>query len=242
MSAPYPPPGQPQWPGQQQRRPERPPPIEFRQEDPEPPRRNDALVWVLRIAGLVAIAVISGLVWAYIRSDDTKDAAPNDGTEDPVIEGKYDFTPLSQLRSPRLDSTCAEHSYGKAKEFFEDTECDQLTRSVFTTALPDGRSVYTSVVVVRMANEADAQELRELTDTNGTGNVKDLVNEGIVTIDGLDKLNGGGYKSTQGGSEVVIVESDFAPDVTERDDELALDDVSEDGLRLGDEIKSGNAG
>lgn len=241
MSAPYPP-GQPQWPGQQQRRPERPPPIEFRPEDPEPPRRNDALAWALRIAGLVAIAVISGLIWAYIRSEDTKDAAPNEGPDDTVIEGKYDFTVLAQLKQPRLDSTCAEHSYGKAKEFFEETECDQLTRSVFTTSLTDGRSVYTSVVVVRMANAEDAEKLRKLTDTNGTGNVKDLVNEGIVTLEGLDKLNGGGYKSTQTGVEVVIVESDFAPDVTERDDENALDDVSEDGLRLGEEIKSGSAG
>lgn len=242
MSAPYPPPGQPQWPGQQQRRPERPPPIEFRPEDPEPPRRNDPLVWALRIAGLVAIAVISGLVWAYIRSDDTTDAAPPDDSRNEKIEGKYDFTALAQLKQPRLDSTCAEHSYGRTQEFFEETECDQLTRSVFTTALPDGRSVYTSVVVVQMANEADAQELRELTDTNGTGNVKDLVNEGIVTLEGLDKLNGGGYKSTQTGAEVVIVEADFAPDVEERDDEMSLDDVSEDGLRLGEVIKNGNAG
>ena len=242
MSAPYPPPGQPQWPGQQQRRPERPPPIEFRPEDPEPPRRNDPLVWALRIAGLVAIAVISGLVWAYIRGDDTKDAAPNEGADDTVIEGKYDFTVLSQLKQPRLDSTCAEHSYGKTQEFFEETECDQLTRSVFTTSLEDGRSVYTSVVVVRMPSEQDAVALRELTDGDGTGNVKDLVNEGVVIIEGLEKLNGGGYKSTQIGAEVVIVESDFAPDVEDDDDEPALDTLCEDGLRLGEEIKNRSAG
>lgn len=242
MSAPYPPPGQPQWPGQQQRRPERPPPIEFRPEDPEPPRRNDPLVWALRIAGLVAIAVISGLIWAYIRSDDSTGAAPPVDQEKDVVEGKYDFTVLSQLNQPRLDSTCAEHSYGKTQEFFEETECDQLTRSVFTTALEDGRAVYTSVVVVKMASAEDAEALRKLTDTNNTGNVKDLVNEDIVTIEGLDKLNGGGYKSTQSGVEVVIVEADFAPDVEDREDENALDDVSEDGLRLGEVIKNGNAG
>lgn len=242
MSAPYPPPGQPQWPGHQQRRPERPPPIEFRPEDPEPPRRNDPLVWALRIAGLVAIAVISGLVWAYIRSDNSDDATANEGPDETVIEGKYDFTVLSQLKQPRLDSTCAEHSYGKTQEFFEETECEQLTRSVFTTSLEDGRSVYTSVVVVKMASAEDAEELRKLTDDDGTGNVKDLVNEGIVTIDGLDKLNGGGYKSTQVGVEVVIVEADFAPDVDESDDENALDTLCEDGLRLGEVIKSDSAG
>jgi hypothetical protein len=234
VSAPYPP-GQPQWPGQQ-RRPERPPPIEFRPGDPEPPNRNTALAWTLRIAGLVAIAVISGVVWAYIRGDDTKDATPEDRPEDTVVEGKYDFTVLAQLKSPRLDSTCAEHAYGKAKEFFEDTECDQLTRSVFTTTLEDGRAVYTSVVVVRMPTDQDAAALRTLTDGDGTGNVKDLLNEGIVRIEGLDKLNGGGYKSTQVGDEVVIVESDFAPDVTDRDEESTLDTLCEDGLRLGDEI------
>jgi hypothetical protein len=242
VSAPYPPSGQPQWPGQQQRRPERPPPIEFRPEDPEPPRRNDALVWALRIAGLVAIAVVSGLLWAYIRSDDTNPTTPPDDSANEQTEGRYDFTVLAQLNQPRLDSTCAEHSYGDTQEFFQETECDQLTRSVFTTSLEDGRSVYTSVVVVRMPTEQDAADLRELTDGDGTGNVKDLVNEGIVSIEGLDKLNGGGYKSTQLGAEVVIVEADFAPDVEERDDEDALDTLCEDGLRLGEVVKNDSAG
>lgn len=221
MSAPHPP-GQPHWP-------QRP-----------PPRRTSALEWTLRIAGLVAVAVVSGLVWAAVQSDPPS-SAPDDAPDE-VVEGTYDFTVLAQLRSPRLDSTCAEHSYGKTQEFFEETECDQLTRSVFTTSLKDGRAVYTSVAVVRMPTEEDAAALRKLTDDDGTGNVKDLLNEGIVTIEGLAKLNGGGYKSTQLGREVVIVESDFAPDVADREDENALDTLCEDGLRLGAEITEGAAG
>lgn len=243
VSAPYRP-GQPQWPDNRSQRPERPPPIQFRQEDPPPRPGNPALTWALRAAGLVAVAVISGLVWYYITNDAPPDTA-SDGGGDQQTEGVYDFAPHSKMPRAETQYTCPEHAYGDIKRFLDTTQCDRLTRQLFVTKVK-GRTVYTSVSVVTMASEADAGELRELANKDGSGNVSDVVRDGVVKIDGLDRLSGGeGYASNQNGREVIIVESDFAPrDQPDKENEKAdekaiLDPVCEDALRLGPQIAGG---
>lgn len=244
MSAPYPP-GQPQWPGNHPQRPDRPPPIQFRPEDPEPPR-NKALEWSLRIAGLVAVAVISGLVWWYIQNDEPPAASSNDGGSSSESEGQYKLDPHEDVPTPKVDSTCPEHAYEDIREFLQSTPCDRLTRALYVTEVPDGRTVYVSVSVVRMADEAAAGQLRDLTDNDGTGNINDLVREGVVTIDGLKSLSrNDGYASTHQGRDVVIVEADFDPKAAKgadkKKDENLLDEVCTDALRKASEI-SGDAG
>lgn len=243
VSAPYRP-GQPQWPDNRPQRPERPPPIQFRQEDPPPRPGNPALTWALRAAGLVAVAVISGLVWYYITNDAPSDTAGDDGGIQQT-EGVYDFAPHSKMPRAETQYTCPEHAYGDIQKFLQTTQCDRLTRQLFVTKVK-GRTVYTSVSVVTMADEADAGELRELANKDGSGNVSDVVRDGVVKIDGLDRLSGGeGYASNQNGREVIIVEADFAPkdkpdkDHEKSDEKKILDPVCEDALRLGPQIAGG---
>jgi hypothetical protein len=245
VSAPYRP-GQPQWPDNRPQRPERPPPIQFRQEDP-PPRQqqgNKALAWVLRGAGLVAVAVISGLVWYYITNDAPPENTAGDDGSTEQTEGVYDFQPHEMPRA-ETQYTCPEHAYGEIKRFLENTQCERLDRQLFTTEVK-GRTVYTSVSVVTMATEADAAALRELANEDGSGNVSDVVRDGVIDIEGLDRLSGGeGYASNQRDREVIIVESDFDPkDKPAEGQEEALekeilDPVCEDALRLGPEIAAG---
>ncbi len=243
MSAPYRP-GQPQWPDNRPQRPDRPPPIQFRQEEPPPQQGNKALAWILRGAGLVAVAVISGLVWYYVTNDTPPEPTAGDegGTEQ--TEGVYTFEPHKMPRA-ETQYTCPEHAYGQIKRFLEKTECERLDRQLFTTEV-DGHTVYTSVSVVTMASESDAADLRELANKDGSGNVSDVVRAGVVKIKGLDRLSGGGgYASNQRGREVIIVESDFDPKdkPDEKDEEKGekeiLDPVCEDALRLGPEIATG---
>jgi len=233
VSAPYHP-GQSPWPDNQSQRPDRPPPIQFRPEDQEQ-RGNPALAWTLRIVGLVAVAVISGLVWWYIQQE--QGGTPTGyGGEDTQQQssGAYDFK--AKLDSPQVDEACDEHAYGDTKGFFQDQQCDRLTRSVFATTV-EGRTIYTSVSVVEMPDEESAKALRELTDTDGSGNVSDLVREDVVPVEGLKSLsNGGGYDSAQQGTKVVIVESDYDPNAAQDGTEDELDDVSTDAIRLGDDL------
>lgn len=241
VSAPYRP-GQSPWPDNQPQRPDRPPPIQFRQDD-QVPRGNPWLAWTLRILGLIAVAVISGVVWWYIQNEGRTGANTGYGgpTEQQHSEGAYDFT--AKLDEPRVDGSCADHAYGDTKNFFKREPCEGLTRSVFATKIED-RTIYASVSVVEMPDDAKADELRKLTDTDGSGNVSDLVRDKVVQLDGLTELSGGGgYDSAQRGKQVVIVEADYDPKASKGGSEDELDKVCTDAIRLGNDlVESGSGG
>jgi hypothetical protein len=249
VSAPYRP-GQPQWPGNGPQRPDRPPPIQFRQDEPPRQAGNPALQWGLRILGLVAVAVISGVVWSYITDDSSSPGATaDDGGTEQQTDGAFQFTPHPDMASPTTDDDCAAHAYTRIQQYLAANPCDHLAQQLFVAKV-DGRTVYASVSVVTMPDEAKAAELRALTDEDGSGNISDVVRDGGVTIEGMDRLSGGGgYAAKQEGREVVIVEADLDPgDQSEsdadqkKDEEDILDPVCEDALRLADQVDSGSGG
>jgi hypothetical protein len=197
----------------------------------------------MRGLGLVVIAVVSGLVWFYV-TDDSSDTPANTGGESTTPEpgGVYQFTAHEKMPRPNKVDNCADHAYRDVETFLKNTRCDHLARQLFVTEV-DGRTIYTSVSVVTMQNEHDAQELRDLTDTDGSGNVKDVVKDELVKIDGLSSLSrADGYKSKQIGQDVIIVESDFDPkDATDKNaDEKILDKVCDDALVLSDKVNNGS--
>jgi hypothetical protein len=80
---------QPQWRG----------PIEFRTEPPQD-KENPWVLWTLRGLGLVAVAVISGLVWWYINEEKqpAQPAASSQTTQQRT--GQYEFAPAPQVPTP----------------------------------------------------------------------------------------------------------------------------------------------
>jgi hypothetical protein len=200
--------------------------------------------WALRAAGLVAVAVVSGLVWFYVTNDSAStpsDGADQSSTQEP--ESLYDFKPHEEMPEPDTVDDCAKHAYDATQTFLTNNPCDHLSRQLFV-ARYKGRTVYTSVSVVVMRDADKAEQLRQLTDKNGSGNVSDVVRDGLVKIDGLKTLSANdGYKSKQTGKEVVIVESDFAPKDRSGDkaaDQDALDDVCDDALSLAGRVDAGS--
>jgi hypothetical protein len=231
VSAPYQP-GQSPWPDNQSQRPDRPPPIQFQAED-QAPRGNPVLAWSLRVVGLIAIAAISGVVWWYVQNGDRSGAAVGYGGDTQQQGGVYDFK--EKLASPKVDESCEDHAYDATKRFLEKHPCDRLTRSIFTTT-NDGRTIYTSVSVVKMPDKDTAASLRRLVDRDGSGNISDLVREGEMNVNGLRSLSkGGGYASAQQGKQVVIVEADYSPKAG-GGNEKELDAVCQDAIRLGSDI------
>lgn len=202
------------------------------------------LQWGLRILGLVAVAVISGVVWYYITNDGRSETPPaDDGGTQQQAEGAYDFSPHPDMTSPETDNDCAAHAYGRIQDHLVATPCDHLAQQLFVTEV-DGRTVYASVSVVTMPDEDKAAELRALTDEDGSGNVSDVVRDGGVKIEGIDRLSGGGgYAAKQNGREVVIVEADLDPkDQSQseagqkKDEDEILDPVCEDALLLAQKV------
>jgi hypothetical protein len=201
----------------------------------------------MRALGLVAIAVVSGLVWFYITNDSSSTSSGNPGETTPQQPaGAYEFARYEKMPKPDRVENCAEHAYGKqVPAFLANTPCDHLTRQLYVTKV-DGRTVYTSVSVVTMKNKAQAAALRDLTDKDGTGNINDVVRDKVVTIDGLKGLSShDGYAAQQSVRDVIVVESDFAPKDKSSDkqaDEDILDKVSTDALRLGADLDSSGTG
>ncbi|MFL6123190.1 hypothetical protein [Actinophytocola sp.] len=245
MSDPYRP-GQPQWHAGGPQRPDRPPPIQLHHEQPSPPGGGGGLRWTLRVAGLVAVAVISGLVWYYITKDDASGGAATDVGSQDQVDGVYSFSPHPDMAKPNSVTDCAAHSYGATKTWFKSNPCEHLSRQLFVTRSKDGRTVYVSVSVVTMSESAKAGDLQGITDTDGKGNVADVVKDGLVRIDGLGQLTGGGgYASKWQDREVTIVEADFAPTskpADEKKDDDSLDEICNDALRLGKQLGVGSGG
>ncbi len=181
--------------------------------------------YLLPAVALVAVAVVSGLLWSVVNRP-SHDATTTVPATTSVPAGKYQFT---QAHGTVVDSDCVAHSYGKAKQFLSKTRCQRLTRTLYTTTA-DGVEVFSSVSAVRMADASAAAGLEQLTDRNNTGNITDLVKDGVTAPGAPKELAGGGYASSRDGRLVTIVES--KPAEGKKLSDQVLTGVSRDALRL----------
>ena len=109
----------------------------------------------------------------------------------------------------QTDPTCLGNAYGAVADFFADSDCAGLARALYSTDV-GGRPVVVSVSVADMGDTAGARALQALADRNGSGNVNDLLREGVRYPGGPDQLSGAQYASAVSGSTVTIVETAWA--------------------------------
>ncbi len=134
------------------------------------------------------------------------------------------------LQAVQVDNTCVGHSYGDTADFFATTNCTGVSRALYSADL-DGGPVVVSVSRVQMADPATARQLQSLTDQNGSGNISDLLREGVRYTGSPAELSGAEYASALNGSTVTIVESAWAgPDATGTEADIDL--VATNGLAL----------
>jgi hypothetical protein len=113
------------------------------------------------------------------------------------------------LRASRVDTTCIGHSYGQVAAFFGSTgDCTGLSRALYSADV-GGHPMVVAISHVRMPTAERAQALRALADTSGTGNVSDLLREGVRYDGGPERLVLSEYSSQQQGDEVTIVETSW---------------------------------
>ncbi|OLT38484.1 hypothetical protein BJF85_09075 [Saccharomonospora sp. CUA-673] len=178
-----------------------------------------------KVGGLIAIALVSGLVWWLIRYQPTTEGHA-EATEDPLTSGEFAY---EQVAGPEVSDDCAGNSYGRVVEWFEQQPCERVHRSLYETRDGDARALV-SVVVVTMPEQRGAQELKVTTDTNGTGNVNDLVRDGTAGIEGAPNVAQGQYASRVVGAQLTIVEVAYYADAGGPADRLG--DIAHDALRL----------
>jgi hypothetical protein len=191
-----------------------------------PPRRRPFGL-ALKVLGLVAVAVVAGLVWVAVQQPRVPGrpiASPSSAA------GQFAFTPQPQQDT---STDCVAHSFGQVRDdFFAHTPCVQLVRSLYTTTTTDGRKVVVSVAVVRLPDAAKAAELKQLVDLDKTGNVYNLIKEKHTFPGGPTTLGDSGYKAEQNGSSVTIVETGYF-DQPEHNPDPLLKTIATDALRLG---------
>lgn len=181
-------------------------------EDDESGRRTGLLV-ILALALVAALAVGGWLVLRDPGSDGpgggTASAAPETPAAGPVVGDTQDVGGVQYtVEAVQVDDTCVGHAYGETATFFETTNCSGLSRALYSAQL-DGGAVVVSVSRVRMPDTATARDLRALTDRNGSGNVNDLLREGVGYPGGPDELASAEYASAVSGPTVTIVESSW---------------------------------
>ncbi|RZQ59882.1 hypothetical protein EWH70_32070 [Amycolatopsis suaedae] len=192
-----------------------------------PPGRP-ALVFALRALGLVAVAVVAGLVWWLIRHD------PGTDTEKTAQQTTGEFR-FDAAHQPVSATDCAGNSYGKIKEWFAEHPCRKVVRGLYVTTPGQNVRALVSVVVVTMDSPETAQQLKAITDTDDTGNVNDLVKDGTAKLPGAPRVATGEYTSKAAGADVTIVEAQF---FDEHKDNALLMRVAADALRLADQLRS----
>ena len=160
--------------------------------------------YTLKGLGLFGVALVSGILWflthneAPVQTDGQGQSAQH--------TGQYAFTPYVAASTV---GDCANHATNRVQVFLQAHQCLSMTRSLWTTQLPDSDKVLASVEIVKMDNAADAKQLDKIGNASASGHVQDQVEEGYPVPSGPSNLENGGYVSTVDGQYEVIVTAEF---------------------------------
>ncbi len=180
--------------------------------------------------------MVAGLVWGLVRSGGgsgvtgTPEVVPE--ATDPLTAGQFSYEVVA---GPTTATDCSANSYGDMVDWFADRPCERVVRGLYVTEEGEARALV-SVVLVTMPDASLAQQLKAVTDTDGTGNINDLVRDGTASLPRAPVVARGQYHSEVEGQEVTIVETEFFDEHT--DSEL-LHDISVDAAQLADHLRNG---
>jgi len=185
-------------------------------EESAPGSGRRAVLMVL--AGMLVVVVLVAGAWLFLRKGpgdgDTGAAAastsagstaggPAVGTVQTVAGA--DFT----VQAVDSKNTCVGHAYGKTADFFADKDCTALSRALYSTEL-GGKAVVVAISRVRMGDAGAARDLQALVRADGTGNVSDLLREGVRYTGSPSELHAEReFASALSGNAVTIVETSW---------------------------------
>jgi hypothetical protein len=135
------------------------------------------------------------------------------------------------LQVSQTDKTCKGHAYGAVEGFFDSSDCTGLTRALLSATV-DGQPAVVAISRVTMPDESIATALLSLVNSDGTGNVSDLLREGRSYAGGPAKLpvEPREFDSRPDGKTVTIVETAWATSAA--GSSASLDTLARDSLTL----------
>jgi hypothetical protein len=208
-------------------------------DDEEEARGSGRRAALMVLAGMLAVVVLVVGGWLLLRGgpDDNSGgpgagsasapataAGPTIGTVQ-TVQG-VDFT----VQAVDTEKTCVGHAYGDTADFFADTDCTGLSRALYSAEI-GGKAVVAAISRVRMADAAAARNLQSLTDRNGSGNVSDLLREGVRYTGSPAQLSNAEYSSALSGTTVTIVETAYV-NQNDKGSSADIDKLADEGLAL----------
>jgi hypothetical protein len=171
---------------------------------------------LLLIAALAAVVVVLGVgAWLASRGGSGHSAAGAATTSTAAASAGPKQGDVQQIsgvsytaEAVAVDRSCASHAYGAVGSSLRATDCTGLSRALYSAQLPGGQIVV-SVIRVRMPDTVSARALRALADRNGSGNISNLLREGVRYPGGPVRISDEEYDSAVSGATVIIVEDSW---------------------------------
>ena len=132
-------------------------------------------------------------------------------------------------RASDSQTNCAAHAYGQVQGFFARTPCISVQRLLATTN-EGGRAVVIASNVVTFGSAAQAQRYLTLVNADGTGNIADLLREGVSYPGGPEKLPDAAFASRLDGNRVLVAEAGYVGGTSSATDPT-LRAIAERGVR-----------
>ncbi|MGI8666888.1 MAG: hypothetical protein ACR2N4_12785 [Jatrophihabitans sp.] len=163
------------------------------------------VVSILVLVGLLAFGGHGSSGRKNLTQPSTGSSASSPSTSAPA-----DNLPAGWVREAGDDQTnCAAHSYGQVQAFFARTPCSSVHRTLASTN-QGGRAVVIAQNVVTFDTSAQAARYLALVNSDGTGNISDLLREGVSYPGGPSSLPAAAFASRQAGGQVWVAEAAFA--------------------------------
>jgi hypothetical protein len=178
---------------------------------PITPKKGGALAAAAALVGGIAFATGgfgSGTAVDSVAQGGLR--AKTNSSKSEASKGRYDqaWTRMGSKQLQRRAERalkCAADSYGQVQEFFLRTPCRALDRVLLAIGDGKGNTVVVSIAWVQMGSAGAAGQLKQLADTDGTGNVSPL---GAAVLNlGDVRFTGEHYDSDRRGPLTVIAEA-----------------------------------
>jgi hypothetical protein len=178
---------------------------------PDEPRSRGRLIFLL-VAGWLVVSVFVLIALLTFGGGGSKKAGGQPSAPAPTShtsQSRSLSVPDGWVQQAADDQTnCAAHSYGQVQQFFAKTPCLSVHR-VLATTNQAGRNVVVASYVITFKDQGQAKRFNALVTSDGTGNISDLLREGITYPGAPRALPTAAFASSQDGSRVVVAEAGY---------------------------------
>lgn len=173
---------------------------------------------VVSVLVLVVLVAVSGRHSSNQAGGPTPTSSGAITTSRPPANSTAAVLPDGWVREASDHQTdCAAHAYGQVQSFFTRTPCVSVDR-LLASVNHAGRAVVIASNVVTFRTAAQAQQYLTLVNADGTGNISDLLREGISYAGGPDKLPDAAFASRLAGNRVYVAEAGYVGGISDASD------------------------